>query len=436
MSASAASSVANAKTAEAAEAAVDAIVDAPGQETLFSLELSQDQKDIRDWVHGFAAEVIRPAGHEWDEREETPWPIIQEAAKIGLYGFEGVAQFFADPTGLGLPLVNEELFWGDAGIGMSIMGTTLAVAAIFGQGTGEQIGEWIPRCFGTQDDVKVAAFCASEPNAGSDISGLRTTAKFDEAANEWVINGQKAWATNGGISDVHVVIASVDRELGARGHAAFVIPTSEAKGISQGTKVSKHGLRASHTADVFLDDCRVPAGYVLGGKDKLDERLARVREGKSSKSQAAMQTFEASRPTVGAQALGIARAAYEYALDYAKEREQFGRKIIENQSIAFTLARMKLEIDAARLLVWRASWMGRTQQRFENAEGSMSKLKAGEVAVWVTERAIQILGGNGYTREFPVERWHRDAKIYDIFEGTAEIQQLVIARAISGMHIK
>jgi acyl-CoA dehydrogenase len=436
MSASAESSVANAKTSEDAEAAVEAIVHASGQDTTFSLELSQDQKDIRDWVHGFAADVIRPAGHEWDEREETPWPIIQEAAKIGLYGFEGVAQFFADPTGLGLPLVNEELFWGDAGIGMSIMGTTLAVAAIFGQGTGEQIGEWIPRCFGTQDDVKVAAFCASEPNAGSDISSVRTNAKFDEAKKEWVINGQKAWATNGGISDVHVVIASVDRELAARGHAAFVVPMSEAKGISQGTKVSKHGLRASHTADVFLDDCRVPAGYVLGGKDKLDERLARVREGKRSQSQAAMQTFESSRPTVGAQALGIARAAYEYALDYAKEREQFGRKIIENQSIAFTLARMKLEIDAARLLVWRASWMGRTQQRFENAEGSMSKLKAGEVAVWVTERAIQILGGNGYTREFPVERWHRDAKIYDIFEGTAEIQQLVIARAISGMHIK
>jgi acyl-CoA dehydrogenase len=233
-----------------------------------------------------------------------------------------------------------------------------------------------------------------------------------------------------------VVIASVDRELGARGHAAFVVPMSEAKGISQGTKVSKHGLRASHTADVFLDDCRVPAGYVLGGKDKLDERLARVREGKRGKSQAAMATFEASRPTVAAQALGIARAAYEYALDYAKEREQFGRKIIENQAIAFTLARMKTEIDATRLLVWRASWMGRNGVAFESAEGSMSKLKAGEVAVWVTERAMQILGGNGYTREFPVERWHRDAKIYDIFEGTAEIQQLVISRAISGMHIK
>jgi acyl-CoA dehydrogenase len=212
--------------------------------------------------------------------------------------------------------------------------------------------------------------------------------------------------------------------------------SSEIKGISQGSKVSKHGLRASHTADVFLDDCRVPADYVLGGPDKLSERLARVREGKKSGSQAAMQTFESSRPTVGAQALGIARAAYEYSLDYAKEREQFGRKIIENQAIAFTLARMKLEIDAARLLVWRASWMGRNGHTFKNAEGSMSKLKAGEVAVWVTERAIQILGGNGYTREFPVERMHRDAKIYTIFEGTSEIQRLVISRAISGMQIR
>ncbi len=429
-------SVANPETgSEDATPAPEMTADAADQAT-FSLALTQDQKDIRDWVHGFAAGVMRPAAHEWDEKEQTPWPIIQEAAKIGLYGFEGLAQFFADPTGLTLPIVNEELFWGDAGMGMAIMGTSLAVAAVFGQGTGEQIGEWIPRCFGTPEDVKVAAFCSSEPDAGSDVSAIRTTAKFDEAAGEWVLNGQKAWATNGGISDVHVVIASVDRELGARGHAAFVVPMSEAKGISQGAKVSKHGLRASHTADVHLDDCRIPAGHVLGGKDKLDERLARVREGKRSGSQAAMQTFEASRPTVGAQALGIARAAYEYSLDYAKEREQFGRKIVENQAIAFTLARMKLEIDAARLLVWRASWMGRNQVPFESAEGSMSKLKAGEVAVWVTERAIQVLGGNGYTREFPVERFHRDAKIYDIFEGTAEIQQMVIARAISGMHIK
>ena len=401
----------------------------------FTLELNQDQKDIREWVHGFAEGVVRPAAAEWDEREETPWPVIQEAAKIGLYGFEALAQFWADETGLTLPIANEELFWGDAGIGMAIMGTSLAVAAIFGQGTPEQMGEWIPQCFGTPDDVKLGAFCASEPDAGSDVSAIRTTAKYDEAKDEWVINGQKAWATNGGIANVHVVIASVDRELGARGHAAFVIPPGT-KGCEQGAKVKKHGLRASHTADVHLDDCRVPGSCLLGGKEKLDERLARVREGKKAKSQAAMQTFEASRPTVGAQALGIARAAYEYALEYAKERRQFGRAIVENQAIAFTLADMKLEIDAARLLVWRAAWMGRSGQKFENAEGSMSKLKAGEVAVWATERAIQILGGNGYTREFPVERMHRDAKIYTIFEGTSEIQRLVISRAISGVYVK
>jgi acyl-CoA dehydrogenase len=402
---------------------------------VFTLELNQDQKDIREWVHGFAEGVVRPAAAEWDEREETPWPVIQEAAKIGLYSFEAMGQFWSDETGLTLPIANEELFWGDAGIGMAIMGTSLAVAAIFGQGTPEQMGEWIPQCFGTPEDVKLAAFCASEPDAGSDVSAIRTTAKYDEASDEWVINGQKAWATNGGIASVHVVIASIDRELGSRGHAAFVIPP-DTKGCEQGAKVKKHGLRASHTADVHLDDCRVPGSCLLGGKEKLDERLARVREGKRSNSQAAMQTFEASRPVVGAQALGIARAAYEYALEYAKERRQFGKAIIENQSIAFALADMKLEIDAARLLVWRAAWMGRTGQTFENAEGSMSKLKAGEVAVWATERAIQILGGNGYTREFPVERMHRDSKIYTIFEGTSEIQRLVISRAISGVHVK
>ncbi len=401
----------------------------------FSMELSQDQQDVRDWVKGFAQNVVRPAAAEWDEREETPWPLIAEAAKIGLYGFEAIAQFYADETGLLLPIVNEELFWGDAGIGMAIMGTTLAVAGIFSSGTPEQLGEWVPQCYGTPEDPHVAAFCVSEPDAGSDVSSLRTRARYDEAKDEWVLNGQKAWATNGGIANVHVVIASVDPELGARGQAGFIVGP-DTPGLTMGTKVKKHGLRASHTADVFLDDCRVPGACLLGGKEKLDERLARAREGGRGKRQAAMQTFEATRPTVGAQAIGIARAAYEYALGYAKERTQFGRPIIENQAIAFTLADMKMEIDAARLLVWRASWMGRTGRRFENAEGSMSKLKAGEVAVWATERAIQILGGNGYTREFPVERMHRDAKIYTIFEGTSEIQRLVISRAISGMQIR
>jgi acyl-CoA dehydrogenase len=429
------STIAEAEPVSTAET-VAAATQPPAETPPFSLELNEDQRDIRDWVHGFAEGVVRPAAAEWDEREETPWPVIQEAAKIGLYGFESLAQFWADPTGITLPMVNEELFWGDAGIGMAIMGTSLAVAGIFSSGTPEQMGEWVPQCYGSQDDPKVAAFCVSEPDAGSDVSSLRTRAKYDEAKDEWVLNGQKAWATNGGIANIHVVVASVDPELGSRGQAAFVIPPNT-PGCEQGTKVKKHGLRASHTADVFFDDCRIPGSCLLGGKEKLDERLARAREGKrGQRSQAAMQTFEASRPTVGAQAIGIARAAYEYSLGYAKERVQFGKPIIENQAIAFTLADMKLEIDAARLLVWRASWMGKAGHRFENAEGSMSKLKAGEVAVWATERAIQILGGNGYTREYPVERMHRDAKIYTIFEGTSEIQRLVIARAISGAKLR
>jgi alkylation response protein AidB-like acyl-CoA dehydrogenase len=403
--------------------------------TDFSLELNEDQLQIQKWVHDFAENVIRPAAHEWDEREETPWPIIEEAAKIGLYSLEFFANATADPTGLTLPLALEELAWGDAGIGLAIVGSTLAVTGIMANGTPEQMGEWLPQCFGTPEKIQLGAFAVSEPDAGSDVSNLRTTAVYDEAKDEWVLNGTKTWITNGGIAGLHVVVAAVDPELKARGHASFVIGPNT-PGLSQGQKFKKHGIRASHTAEVILDDVRIPGSQLLGGKEKLDARLARAREGQKTKTQAAMATFEASRPLVGAQALGIARAAYEYSLDYAKERQAFGRAIIENQGIAFKLADMHMEIDAARLLVWRACWMAANKKAFTAGEGSMSKLKAGEVAVHVTEEAMQILGGYGYTREYPVERWHRDAKIYTIFEGTSEIQRLVIARAISGVHIQ
>jgi acyl-CoA dehydrogenase len=404
----------------------------------FSLELNEDQLQMQKWVHDFAENVIRPVAHEYDEKEETPWPVIQEAANIGLYSHEAMASFFSDPTGLTFPVISEELTWGCAGIALAIFGTTLGVSGILGSGTPEQIGEWVPQCFGTADDIHLAAFAVTEPDAGSDVSSLRTRAVYDEAKDEWVINGTKTWITNGGIDKVptvHVVVAAVEPELKSRGHASFVIPPGT-PGLSMGQKFQKMGIRASHTAEVILDDVRVPGSCLLGGKEKLDERFARAREGKSNRVQAAMSTFEASRPLVGAQALGIARAAYEYALDYAKERKAFGRAIIENQAIAFKLADMKMEIDAARLLVYRACWMARNGKQFVAGEGSMSKLKAGEVAVWATEQAIQILGGYGYVREYPVEKWHRDSKIYTIFEGTSEIQRLVIARAISGIHIK
>ncbi|MEX0168819.1 acyl-CoA dehydrogenase family protein [Streptomyces sp. LMG1-1-1.1] len=400
----------------------------------FTLELNEDQKQVRDWLHGFAADVMRPAAAEWDEREETPWPIIQEAAKLGIYSLDFYAQQFFDPTGLGIPMAMEELFWGDAGIALSIVGTGLAAVGVLANGTEEQIGTWVPQMYGDADDVKVAAFCSSEPDAGSDVASMRTRAVYDEAKDEWVLNGTKTWATNGGIANVHVVVAVVDPELGSKGHASFIVPPNT-PGLSQGQKFQKHGIRASHTAEVVLEDVRVPGHCLLGGKEKLDDRLARAREkakaGGERVKNAAMATFEASRPAVGAMAVGTARAAYEVALDYAKTRVQFGRPIIENQGVAFQLADMATQIDAARLLVWRASWMATAGKPFTAAEGSMSKLYASEVAKTVTGQAIQILGGNGYTREYPVERMHRDAAIYTIFEGTSEIQRMVISRALA-----
>ncbi|MFG2191791.1 acyl-CoA dehydrogenase family protein [Streptomyces sp. NPDC048639] len=418
----------------------------------FRLELDDEQKAVRDWIHGFATDVMRPAAAEWDEREETPWPVIQEAAKIGLYSLDFYAQQYFDPTGLGIPMAMEELFWGDAGIGLSIVGTGLAAVGVMANGTEEQIGTWIPQMYGDPDDVKVAAFCSSEPDAGSDVASMRTRAVYDEAKDEWVLNGTKTWATNGGIANVHVVVAVVDPDLGSKGHASFIVPPNT-PGLSQGQKFKKHGIRASHTAEVVLEDVRIPGSCLLGGKEKLDERLARSRErakaegersgmgvspggDRGSVKNAAMATFEASRPAVGAMAVGTARAAYEEALEYAKTRTQFGRPIIDNQGVAFQLADMRTQIDAARLLVWRASWMATAGQPFTAAEGSMSKLFASETAKKVTAQALQILGGNGFTREYPVERMHRDAAIYTIFEGTSEIQRLVIARTLSGMPIR
>ncbi|MGW0594035.1 acyl-CoA dehydrogenase family protein [Streptosporangium sp. NPDC002607] len=402
-------------------------------ESGFCPELSDDVREVRDWVHDFARSVVRPAGAEWDEREETPWPIIQEAAKIGLYSLDFFAQQWFEPSGLGLTVAFEELFWGDAGIGLSIVGTGLAAAALSASGTPEQLGEWLPQMFGTPSEVRLGAFCASEPEAGSDVGAIRTRAV--PSGDDWILNGVKTWATNGGIADVHVVVASVDPSLGTRGQASFVVPAGT-PGLSMGQKFRKHGIRASHTAEVVLDNVRVPGSCLLGGREKLDVRLARVRSGERAGEQGAMRTFETTRPSVAAMAVGIARAGYEYARDYAREREQFGRRIGENQAIAFLLADMATRVDIARLMTWRAAWMARNNRTFGQAEGSMSKLVAGETAVWVTEQAIQILGGAGYTRDHPVERFHRDAKIFTIFEGTSEIQRLIIGRAVTGLPVR
>src|SRR2546429_1274727 len=344
---------------------------APDTDVPFSLDPGPGLREMRDWVHGFAANVIRPAAAEWDEREETPWPIIEEAAKIGLYSLEFFSEQWLGPTGLGIPIAFEELFWGDAGIALSLVGSSLAAVALSSNGTNEQMGEWLPQMFGGPGDVKLAAFCSSGPDAGSDVAAIRTKAVYDEATGEWELNGTKTWATNGGIADVHVVVAAVDPALGSRGQASFIVPPGT-QGLSQGQKFRKYGIRASHTAEVVLDSVRVPGRCLIGGKERLDERLARVREGGSAGEQAAMKTFERSRPSVAAMAVGIARAAAEFATEYARNRVQFGRPIGQNQAIAFMLADMQASVDAARLLTWRAAWMARKGLPFDHAEGSMS----------------------------------------------------------------
>ena len=402
----------------------------------FNFDLTDDQLDILDWVREFVQKEIRPAAAEWDNKEETPWPLIKKAADCDLYSLDFYMQLFADPSGRTLSLALEEIFWGDAGIGLALFGTGLAVSAIIANGTPEQAGQWLPQCFGTKEKPAVAAFCASESGAGSDVSAIRATARYNKAKDTWTLNGTKDWITNGGIAGVHVVVASVDNKLGSRGQASFVIPPNT-PGLSQGTKHKKLGIRASHTAEVVLDNVVVPGNCLLGGKDKLDKRLAKARSGESSLGeQAAMKTFEASRPLVGAMAVGIARAALDYAREYALTRLAFGSPIADKQAIAFKLADMDTEIDAARLLVHRAAGMALSGQDMARAEGSKAKLFASEVAVRATREAVQILAGAGYVKDHPVERWLRDALIYTIFEGTSEIQRIVIARALTGRNVR
>ncbi len=404
----------------------------------FSLSLTEEQIASRDWAREFARKEIleaqvdgMPAYRYYDEHETFPWPIVKKAAEIGLYGFDYYTQTGQDATGITTALIIEELFAGCAGIGLSIFGSGLALAGIASAGTLEQLGEWAPRIFGTPDDLKVGAYAVSEPGAGSDVSKIRTKAVKVEGG--WLLNGEKIWITNGGIADIHVVVATVEPGMGHRGQASFIV-RSGTEGFTQTAKTKKLGIRASHTAELAFQDVFVPSEQLLGGEDKLFDKIERAKNPGAARKKTksgALSTFEATRPIVGIQAVGVARSAFEIARDYAMQRETFGVPIIRHQAISFKLADMATKIDAARMLCWRGINMGATQTPFRHAEGSMAKLYAGRTAVEVTDEAIQVLGGFGYSREFPVEKLHRDAKIYEIFEGTAEIQRLVIGRAIA-----
>jgi acyl-CoA dehydrogenase len=395
-------------------------------------KLNDEQREFQEKVRRFSREVIRPMAAEHDANESVPWEAIKAAREWGLHGLETIQMLGEDPDGILSCIYAEEMHWGCAGIALAIQGGSLAAAGIASSGTPEQIGRWVPECFGLGDEIKLGAYAVTEPSAGSDVRSLRTTAKLDgdtqSGTGEWVLNGTKVFITNGGIADVTVVVATVDPDLGHRGQASFVIP-KDTPGLSQGKKESKLGIRASQTTEVILEDCRVPMDHLLGGYEKLQKKLERARSGASTgRSSNALATFELTRPLVGASALGIAQAAYEWTLDHLSDREEDGQPLLQQQRIQQTLADVATEIEAARLLVWRASWMGRSGIPMTAGQGSMSKLKAGDVAMWATTTLMDLVGPYAQTTDCPLEKWFRDAKIYQIFEGTAQMQRLVISR--------
>jgi acyl-CoA dehydrogenase len=395
------------------------------------LTLTPAQHDLALRTHRFAEEVVRPVAAEYDARQEMPWPVLEEAARQGFYNPLFYRDLIGDPTGLSLPVFMEELFWGCAGIGLTIVMPALALSAMAQAATPEQLLRWAPECFGGPGDLKLAALAVTEPEGGSDVRNLRTRARRD--GGDWVLDGSKVFIGNGGIADVHVVVATVEPDLGHRGQALFVVPKGT-PGLRLVRKLDKMGCRASHTGEIAFEGCRIPADHLLGSSERLQRRIADAREereGRGPGSSSTLGAFEQTRPMVAAQALGIARAAIEYAVAYATEREAFGGPVMDKQGVAFPLAELASELDAARLLTWRASWMAAQRVPFHHGEGSMSKLRASELAVRATEQAIQTCGGWGYISDHPVEKWYRDAKLYTIFEGTSEIQRMVIARALA-----
>src|SRR3954463_5538288 len=317
--------------------------------------LNDDQREFRDKTRRFAREVIRPIAAQHDRDESVPWEAIKAAREWGLHGLETIQQMGEDPDGILSCIYAEEMHWGCAGIALAIQGGSLAAAGIASSGTPEQIARWVPECFGMGDEIKLGAYAVTEPQAGSDVKSLRTTAKLD--GDEWVLNGTKVFITNGGIADVHVVVATIDPNLGHRGQASFVVEKGT-PGLKQGKKESKLGIRASHTAEVILEDCRIPLGNLLGGVDKLERKLERARSGESSgRASNALATFELTRPVVGASAIGIAQAAYEWTLahlddgaaqaplvDLLDESSPAGKPPLQRQGIQQRLADVATEI--------------------------------------------------------------------------------------------
>ncbi|MGZ6255890.1 MAG: acyl-CoA dehydrogenase family protein, partial [Candidatus Limnocylindria bacterium] len=358
--------------------------------------LTEEQEELKRLARDFARREIRPVAADHDEREEMAWPVLQKAARIGLlsyglpeeYGGGGIADGMVGVTNF---VVTEELAWGCAAIATEITSSTYAAGPILAFGTEEQRRRHLPT-FCDPEQVRLGALCLTEPGAGSDIAAISTTAR--RADDGWVLDGRKQFITNGGIADVHIVFA---RAEGEPGMAAFIVER-DTPGLSMGRKERKLGVRASHTAEVILEDCRVPLENRLAGEPAALRVPRREHDEALSGAAQALTLLQYSRMTFAAAALGIARAAFEYARDYARERRTFGLPIARHQAVAFKLADMAIEIEAARALLWRAGWLATTGRPLALAEGSMAKCLAADVAVRCCTEAIQILGGHGYVR--------------------------------------
>jgi acyl-CoA dehydrogenase len=375
-----------------------------------SFALTEEQRALRELAREFSEKEIRPKAAEYDENSTHPADIIEKAHEVGLMNLHVPEEY----GGLGLPsfegmLVGEELAWGCSGIAVSIVANTLGSGPVLLAGSDEQKARWLPPLI---DSPILASFALTEPNAGSDVSGIQTTAVRE--GDEYVLNGSKMFITNAGHAAWLVAFASTDKSQGHRGLSAFIVPT-DLDGVIVEKHLDKMGQRATDTSAIAFQDVRVP----------VENRLGEEGEG----FKIAMRTLDHTRPGTAAGAIGVAQAAYEHAVEYSRERVQFGQPIAMNQGVNFLIADMATEIEAARLLTWQAAWLF-DQGRRATLQSSFAKRFASDMAMKVTTDAVQIFGGYGYIKEYPVEKLMRDAKLFQIYEGTSQIQRLVIAREI------
>jgi alkylation response protein AidB-like acyl-CoA dehydrogenase len=376
-------------------------------------ELTDDQRMIREMVRDFAQKEIVPIAGEMDKTEEFPWPVIRKMAELGILGLPFPEKYGgAGADTVSYAIAVEEISRASGSVGITLAAhISLGTYPIYAFGTEEQKQRFLPPLTTGQG---LGAFGLTEPGAGSDAGATKTTAL--RQGNEWVINGQKTFITNGAIAESIIVSAVTDRNRGTKGISSFIVPKG-APGFQPGRNEDKLGLRASVTSQLFFSDCRVPLENLLGqAGDGFKQMLI---------------TLDGGRISIGAMALGLAQAALDASLQYSKERVQFGQPIAHFQAIQWMLADMATEIDCARLMVYRAAWLKDRGKRFSR-EAAMAKLYASEAAGRACNKAIQIHGGYGYTRDYPVERYWRDARLCEIGEGTSEIQRLVIARQLLG----